>query len=225
MTDLTSRRPLRAFGARLVLALCASALVLALTPMPRGAAAPIDDQRAEAQRLEGAINDTATQIAALYEQIKFNQDAADAAEQKVADAETAIAAARAEVQRVTALVRERAVVMYQRSGRTGLEAFDTQIADTASRRRYAKATDETDNKLLDKLAAAKVRLDSERDDAATARDAAAARAADLQQQQATFDAMQQQQEQLLAQVNGEIGRLVAEEQAKRAAAEAPAVIP
>jgi len=37
--------------------------------------------------------------------------------------------------------------------------------------------------------------------------------------------MQQQQEQLLAQVNGEIGRLVAEEQAKRAAAEAPAVIP
>jgi cell wall-associated NlpC family hydrolase len=225
MTDVASPRRLRAFGARFVLALCASALLLGLLPATRAAAAPIDDQRAEAQRLEAEINNTSTKIAALFEQIKFNQDAADAAEQKVAEAEVAIEAARAEVQRVTALVRERAVVMYQRSGRTGLEAFQTQITDVASRRKYAKATDARDNHLLDKLAGAKAKLDTERSDAAAARDAARARADELQQQQATFDAMQQQQEQLLAQVNGEIGRLVAEEQAKRAAAEAPAVIP
>jgi cell wall-associated NlpC family hydrolase len=186
---------------------------------------PIADQRAEAQRLEAAIHDTATQSAALYEQIKFNQDAAAEAERKIAESEVAIDAARAEVQRVMTLVRERAVVMYQRSGRTGLEAFQTDMTDAASRRKYAKTTGDDDNALLDRLDKAKARLGAERDDAASARDAARARAADLEQQQASFDALQQQQEQLLAQVNGEIGRLVAEEQAKRAAAEAPAVIP
>src|SRR5262245_58358628 len=109
MTDLRAPRRIRALGARALLVLCASALLLGVVPVLPAAAAPIDDQRAEAQRLEAAINDTAAQSAALYEQIKFNQDAADAAEQKVAEAEAAIEAARAEVQRVTALVHERAV--------------------------------------------------------------------------------------------------------------------
>src|SRR5262249_46442700 len=170
--------------------------------------------------LEAAIHDTSEQSAALYEQIKFNQDAADAAQQKVTDAEAAIDAARAEVQRVMTLVHERAVVMYQRSGSTGLEDFQTKVTDAASRRKYAKATGDNDNSALDKPDKAKQELGSERDDAASARDAARAKADELQQQQASFDQLQQQQEQLLAQVNGEIGRLVAEEQAKRAAAEA-----
>jgi len=223
MTDLASPRRLRTTGARIALALCVGLLCCAALPVSPSAAAPIDDQRAEAQQLEAAIHDTSTQSAALYEQIKFAQDSAAEAEQKVADAEAGIETARAEVQRVTSLVRQRAVTMYQRSGRTGLEGLDTKITDAASRSSYSKATSANDNGLLDQLATAKDRLTAEREDAAEARDDAQARAESLQEQVASFDALQEQQEQLLAKVNGEIGRLVAEEQAKRAAAEAPRV--
>src|SRR5690349_19756734 len=64
MTDLAAPRRLRAIAARIVIALVAALLVLGVAPMPRGGADPIDDQRAEAQRLEAAINDTAAQSAA-----------------------------------------------------------------------------------------------------------------------------------------------------------------
>src|SRR4029079_8795601 len=98
------------------------------------------DPGAKTQKVEAAIHDTSTQSAALYEQIKFAQDSAAEAEQKVADAEAGIETARAEVQRVTSLVRQRAVTMYQRSGGTGLEGLDTKITDAASRSSYSKAT-------------------------------------------------------------------------------------
>jgi cell wall-associated NlpC family hydrolase len=211
-------------GRRLALALCVGLLLGAAMPATPAAAAPIDDQRAEAQRLEAAIHDTATESAALYEQIKFAQDQAAAADEKVADAEAAIDTARAEVQRVTTLVRQRAVTMYKRSGDTGLEGIDANVTDSASRSSYADATSAKDNGLLDKLARAKEQLSEERQDAASARDEAQTRAETLEQQVASFDALQQEQEQLLAQVNGEIGRLVAEEHAMRVAAEAPRTI-
>jgi len=223
MTNLASPRHLRTTGLRVAIALCAALVLGAAFPATPAPASPIDDQRAEAQRLESSIHDTAEQSAALYEQIKFAQDEATAADQKVADAEAAMDSARAEVQRVAGLVRQRAVTMYKRSGNTGLEGIDTKVTDSASRSSYADATSAKDNGLLDKLARAKEQLGTEREDAATARDEAQTRAETLEQQVASFDALQQEQEQLLAQVNGEIGRLVAEEQVKRAAAEAPRV--
>ena len=224
MTDLAPPRRFRTSGLRIAVALCVGLLLSAAIPATPTAASPIDDQRAEAQRLEAAIHDTAEQSAALYEQIKFAQDQAAAADQKVADAEAALNSARAEVQRVTTLVRQRAVTMYKRSGNTGLEGIDTKVTDSASRSNYAEVTSAKDNGLLDKLARAKEQLGEEREAASTARDEAQTRAATLEQQVASFDTLQREQEQLLEQVNGEIGRLVAEEQAKRAAAEAPRVL-
>jgi len=208
-------------GRRVALAVCVGVLWCVALPATAGAASPIDDPRVEAQRLEAEIHDTRTRSAALFEQIKFTQDAATEAEHEVADAEAGIERARAEVQRITKLVRQRAVAMYERSGNTGLEGIQTKIADAASRSSYAKATSANDNGVLDQLVAAKDELSEQRDSAAAARDEAQSRIDDLQQQQASFDTLQHEQEQLLAQVNGEIGRLVAEEQAARAAAQAP----
>jgi cell wall-associated NlpC family hydrolase len=225
MASFTPPRRFAGTGVRVLVALCAAALLLSIVPAARGAAAPIDDQRAEAQRLEAEINETSTKIAALYEQIKFNQDALEAAQQTIAKSESEIATAQAEVQRVLTLVRERAVATYERSGSTGLEDLQTNTDSVASRRKYAEATNARDNTLLDKLAKAKEHLSAERDAAEKAKGDAQAHSEALQQQQASFESMQNEQEQLLAQVNGEIGRLVAEEQAKRAAAEAPKIIP
>jgi cell wall-associated NlpC family hydrolase len=117
------------------------------------------------------------------------------------------------------------VTIYQQAGDTGLVDLQTDVSRAASRRKYAEVTSAHDDSLLQKLAKAKEQLARKRDAAQTAKDVAQTRADALAQQQAEFESMQAAQQQLLAQVNGDIAHLVAEEQAKRAAAEAPKVIP
>src|SRR6185503_10729394 len=126
-------------------------------------AAPIDDERAKAQALEASINDTSEQLAALYEQIKFNEDELDQAQQSIIDARDEIAAAQSEVDRIVALVRTRAVTIYQQSGDTGMGDFQTDVHAAASRRKYAAVTSARDDSLLQKLAKAKEQLGRKRD--------------------------------------------------------------
>src|SRR5215211_7238708 len=220
MTDRFSPPRLRRTGVRAIFLLVAVALHVGIVPT-FAQAAPIDDQRAKAQALESSIHQASEKLAALYEQIKYNQDEVDQAQQTIADSQADLAGAQAEVQRVVALVRQRAVTVYQHSGRTGLTDFQTDVRAMASRRKYAEITSVRDDALLQKLARAKEQLTEKRDAAQKAKEEAETRADKLQQQQAEFQSTQVQQKQLLGQVNGEIAQLVAEEQAKRAAANAP----
>ena len=124
-------------GARVLLLVLAASLLLSVTSVTTASAAPIDDERAKAQQLESSINDTSEQLAALYEQIKFSEDELDQAQHAIIDARDEIAASQAEVDRVVALVRTRAVTIYQQAGDTGLVELQTDVRRAASRRKYA----------------------------------------------------------------------------------------
>jgi cell wall-associated NlpC family hydrolase len=200
--------------------LCAVGGLLGTIPVGTASAAPIDDLRAQAADIENQMNDVGSQLGNLYEQIKAKQYEIDQAKQTIADSQAGIASAQAEVVRVTDLVHERAAMVYRRSGDTGVTEFDTNIKASASRRKYADATSQKDNQLLNKLARAKEDL-AEREAAADKVRADVQQKQDvLKGQQADFEAQQATLTKLKSQVNGQIADLVAQEQARRAAEEA-----
>jgi cell wall-associated NlpC family hydrolase len=200
--------------------MCAVGGLLGTIPVGTASAAPIDDLRAQAADLESQMNDVGNQLGNLYEQIKSKQYDIDQAKQTIADSQAGIVSAQAEVARITDLVHTRAADVYRRSGDTGVTEFDTNIKASASRRKYADATSQKDNQLLNKLARAK-------EDLAAREDAAEKVRADLQQkqdvlkdQQGQFQTQQDALAKLKNQVTGQIADLVAQEQQRRAAEEA-----
>ncbi|MFM8304476.1 MAG: NlpC/P60 family protein, partial [Actinomycetota bacterium] len=217
-----SRRSPRRTLARSLFVLGAAGALLAAVPAASTSAAPIDDLRAQAAQLESQMNDIGSQLGVLYEQIKATEFQIDSAKQTIADSQTGIQNAQAEVTRVTALVRERAATVYRSAGSNGVSEFDTDIREQASRRKYANATSQRDDQLLVQLARAK-------EDLATRQGRAERLRADLQKQQdslkaqeAEFDSQKAALEKIKSGIDGQIAQLVAQERARRAAAEAAA---
>ena len=217
-TPLPRRRPRTAV--RVLVLLCAVGGLLGTIPVGPATAAPIDDLRAQAADIENQMNDVGTQLGNLYEQIKAKQYDIDQAKQTIADSQQGIVSAQAEVARITDLVHERAAMVYRRSGDTGVTEFDTNIKASASRRKYADATSQKDNQLLNKLARAKEDLAEREAAAEKVRADVQQKQDDLKGQQADFETQQAALTKLKNQVNGQIADLVAQEQAKRAAEEA-----
>jgi len=184
--------------------------------------APIDDKRAQAAEIEAAINANAVQLSMLNEQVMGAQADVDAAAAEIADAEASIAAASAEARRLERLVHQRAASVY-RSSSTGSDAgvLDLDPSTMGARQKYADAASAHDGELVDRLAAAREDLAVRRREAQTAREAAQRKRDSLFALEATFAAAQAEREQMLAGLEGEIAALVAEEQAKRVAAETP----
>jgi peptidoglycan DL-endopeptidase CwlO len=217
-TYLARRRP--RIAVRALVLLCAVGALLATIPVNTASAAEIDDLRAQAADIEQQMNEVGSHLADLYEQIKAKQFEIDQAKQTIADSQAGIASAQADVGRITDLVRERAATVYRRAGDNGVTEFDTNIKASASRSKYADATSQRDNQLLNKLARAKEDL--------AAREAAAERVrADVQEKQnalkgreAEFQAQEDELTKLKSSVNGEIAELVAQEEARRRAEEA-----
>jgi cell wall-associated NlpC family hydrolase len=200
--------------------LCAVGGLLLTIPVNTASGAQIDDLRAQAAAIEQQKNEVGAHLADLYEQIKAKQFEIDQAKQTIVDSQAGIASAQAEVGRITDLVRERAATVYRRAGNNGVTEFDTNIKASASRSKYADATSQRDNQLLNKLARAKEDL--------AAREAAAEKVrADMQEKQnalkgreAEFQAQEDELTKLKNSVTGEIAELVAQEEAKRRAEEA-----
>ena len=84
MTTRFSTRSFRGTGVRALLAVIAFTLLGSVVAAPLAHATPIDDERAKAQTLESSLNDTGAKLAGLYEQIKYNQDELDQAQQTIA---------------------------------------------------------------------------------------------------------------------------------------------
>jgi cell wall-associated NlpC family hydrolase len=205
---------------RVVLLLCAIGGLLVTVPVGTASAQKIDDLRAQAADIDRQMNEVGSHISDLWEQIKAQQFEIDQAKQTIAESQAGIEAAQAEVARITDLVHERAATVYRRAGDNGVSEFDTNIKESASRNKYADATSQRDNQLLNKLARAKEDL--------AAREVAAEKVrADVQQKQdvlksqkAEFDAQQAELTKLQNSVQGEIADLVAQEAARRRAEEA-----
>jgi cell wall-associated NlpC family hydrolase len=196
--------------------------LLAAVPAGTASAAPIDDLRAQAAQVEGQMNEIGSQLGVLYEQIKASEFQIDTAKQTITESQSGIEAAQGEVTRITALVRERAASVYRKAGLNGVGEFETDIRQQASRRKYANATSQRDDQLLDQLAQAK-------EDLATKQDAAEKLRIDVQKQQdalksqeAEFAGQQAELDKIKGGIDGQIAQIVAEEQAKRRAAEAAA---
>lgn len=213
----------RARQRRSKLALVAAVLIAALlTPVGAGAQ-NVGDLQAEAAALEAEISANADQLAVLNEKINGVQLRLDEANAVIADAEARIAAAKAENDRLRELLRKRAADVYRSAGAGSGDdgIFHTDAESLASREKYAAAASAQDDAIVDKLRAAREDLRLRRRDADEARQAAEGEKAELVAVQAQFQAATAERERLLAQVNGEIAELVAEEAARRAAAQAP----
>jgi cell wall-associated NlpC family hydrolase len=217
-----NHRARSAFADRPARMLCvASALSIALVGVWSGlaTAAPIDDLRAKATALAAQLDENGAKVAALGEQLDAAQIKLDEAQAQIADAEARTRVAEAETARLTALVRARAVSIYQRGGSQLLAALDSSDATEANvREKYAAIATGRDRNLLDRLDAARADLVTQKVNAQRVHDEAQGERDALANAKAEADAAAAAQEQLLGQVKGQIAELVREEQARRAAA-------
>jgi cell wall-associated NlpC family hydrolase len=186
-------------------------------------AAPIDDLRVKAAALEAQIAETGARVAALGEQLNAAQLALDDAQAKIVDAETRIAASKAESAQLIGLVRDRMASIYRRHGIGPTQSLDFSSASNANiRSQYAEVATRRDNRLLDQLDAVRKDLAVQRSDASRARAEAQTQRDALASTKAEADAAAAEEQSLLGQVQGELGVLVREEQARREAAAAAA---
>ena len=186
-------------------------------------AAPIDDLRAKAKTIETQLSDNGAKVAALGEQINAAQLALDAAQAKIDDAETRTRAAKAETGRLETLVHDRVAALYRRGGVGPLETLDFSNAFEANARaKYGDVATRRDNTVLDQLTQARADLASQRHEAEAAHTAAQGERDAFAATKAQADAAAGAQQALLNQVNGQLGDLVRQEQARREAAAAVA---
>jgi cell wall-associated NlpC family hydrolase len=217
---LTTHSPRRRFAA--VFTVCSVSAIAILSAFASAGAAPIDDKRAQAAALEAQISANAEKLSRLNELLMGVQGRLDIAKAQIADAEAALASAKAETDRLTALVRQRAVSAY-RSRSTGHTAgmFEGNTDSVVSREQYSKAADQRDNHLLDSLDAARQDLAVRRHRAESARQTAQAQKNKIADLKAKFEAAQAERQRLLANVKGEIAALVRQQEEARRARELP----
>lgn len=186
-------------------------------------AAPIDSLKAKAATLEAQLNENGAKLDALSEQLNAAQIRLDSAKAKILDAETRIQVAKAETTRLSALVRSRAVSMYRGKGVDGsVSLFDSSSAtEMNTRNAYSSAANAMDNAIISELAQARADLVVQQRDAETARQSAQTETSALAASKAQAEAATNEQRALLGQVQGQIGELVRQAQAARAAAARP----
>ncbi|HZP31363.1 MAG TPA: NlpC/P60 family protein [Acidimicrobiia bacterium] len=193
---------------------------LAAAWVPTAGASPIDDKKAQAAAIQSQIEANSHQIEALGERYDGAVLALQQAEAAVADASARIDATRAEVRRVRDLVRERAASVY-RSAASGGSLADLDVTDAQQlliRNKYAEAQSSRDDAALGHLGDLEEQLAAQKADAEHARDAADSQRHQIADAKAQIEQANVQQQQLLKQVQGELAQLIAQEQARRAAA-------
>jgi peptidoglycan DL-endopeptidase CwlO len=216
-----TRLHFRHWALMLAVVIAAAAAATSMSYVAAGAS-PTSDKQAQAAQLEAQINTNAVKLDSLNEQVKAAQSQLDQANATIADAQTRIAAAKTQTDQLSALVKERAASVY-RSASNGTETnlFSIDISRLASSQKYAAAATQHDNALVDQLNRSKDDLKAREKDAQTAKQSAEAQQAALQAAEASFQATNGQYSALLGQVNGDLGTLVAQDQAARVATQAP----
>ncbi|GIU89120.1 MAG: hypothetical protein KatS3mg010_0219 [Acidimicrobiia bacterium] len=207
----------------------AAALVVAITiagiaSTAPASAAPGDDlagKRARAEQLQAEIARNGTRISQLDEAYNEARIEIERARAGVAQTQQQLEAASARADDIAARVAGRAARLYMGAGTGGaLPTLDVDdVTDLGSRSKYGAAAADHDEQLLDALAAAREDLEAARADFERRRSEAEAERARLADTRDALAAAQAEQEELLAQVEGEIGRLVAEIEAQRRAEE------
>ena len=169
-------------------------LGLALTLLFPGYATgqPTQDIQAKAAQIERDLNAANDKVAALVPQVQ-------AAEAKLADANTRVQAVQDSINGIKTLINGRAAAFYKAAGAVGpFDALNAQDAnDLSARSKYGDVAAGHDDDLVRQLAAQRTELDKARADAQAERDAVTAA-------KANADAAASTQQGLLDQVKGEV---------------------
>jgi cell wall-associated NlpC family hydrolase len=197
-----------------------------LVPLGAGAAqaSPIDDMQAKAKALQDQIDQNGDKISALSEQYNGAQLKLQTAQQAVNDAELRIQATKVETSRLQTLVKQRAASVYKQAiSGSGFGQYDlTNKSQIEVRNKYADIASQRDDALVGQLVVAKEQLTEQKAVAEQAQAAAQQERDQINQSKSAIEAANAQQQQLLSQVKGQLAQLIAQEQARRAAAEAAA---
>jgi cell wall-associated NlpC family hydrolase len=196
------------------------AVVVLVSTISVASATPVDDKRAQAQRLQRQIDANGDRIAALAERYHGATIAFDEATGAISDAQRRLDAAAANVRRLRNGIATRALRLYTGAGSTTpLSAIDAEsLTDLNARSKYTEAATEADGGAIARLHDAQedlraVRADLERQQELAKQRQAAASAARRSAQQADAE-----QRRLLGQVQGELVTLVRQEQQRQAEA-------
>jgi peptidoglycan DL-endopeptidase CwlO len=211
-----ARRQHRRIAAAVTIVVAAVTVGGALAP---GAGAQsLSDKRKQAAEIQDQIEATDVQISGLAEQLDAATTKFDAAQATVKDAEVRIGHAKQDVARIKAQLRESSASLYRDGGKGDVGIDFSQASDLARRDKYAEAQSEREDRLLEELDAARSDLKAQKEDAAQARDAAAAEAAKITAAKSQLETARAAQQKILDGVTGEIAVEVAAERARREAA-------
>jgi len=206
----------------MVAALAVATTGTLLAPVAGGA--PVDDKRAKAQELEGELASAESESAAIGEQLNAATIELAEAQEAIEGAQTKIAAAQAEADRLKALVNDRAAAAYKHAG--GGNAFADLDVNNANefeaRSKYSAAATSKDDELIDQLSRAQEELAVQRAEAERARSEAEAQRDELASARNAAEANEGRLRELESQVKGELADLVEQERDARQRVEADA---
>jgi peptidoglycan DL-endopeptidase CwlO len=214
--------PVRRRRLTLVLAvgLAAGATFSGMAPAAAAPTGDLDSLTAQAQRIEAQIQANNDRADVLDEQYLQAQSAAEAATQKIADAELGLARAERRADRLHAQLGARAARLYMGAGNTDLFSLDaSNVRELGSRSKYGEAAAETDNRILNDLKLVEEQLGIQRQELEKQRSAAQDRQRVADSARQAIEGATRQQEQLLASVKGSIRAKVDEIARQRRAAE------
>jgi cell wall-associated NlpC family hydrolase len=190
-------------------------------------AAPIDDKRAEARRLQAQIDANGEKISALGEK-------ANGARYRLAETTKALAAAEANLGEAEASARValgalngRAGALLKQSAAGTVAAADevdlSELESAAQRTKYAQISNEQDREALNQLAYVQEDLAAKRKSLSDLKAERKAEADAIAKAEAELKRANAEQERALNSVNAEVRRLAQEEQEARSRAAASAV--
>lgn len=196
-----------------------AALAVTLVPVAVARAAPIDDKRAEAQKLQAQIDANGDRIAALGERYDGAKLRLDDANRAIADARVRYDRAQQQWQAIRSRLAARAAEIYVSAGtQNPLQDFDVaNVQEMMARSRYSAAMSSRDDDLLTKVGNARDQLASQRKNLDAARSQAKADVDRIASTRAQVEAANARQHQLLGQVRGQLATLIAQEQQRREA--------
>lgn len=182
---------------------------------------PIDDKVAQARSIQERIAANAEATSALGEQYNRAQYELEQAQLASSEAQRRLAAATREVDRVKGLLDERAADVYRHSLKgKSLDGFDLSDSDNLmSRRKYADAQADRENGLLARLVGQQREVAEQSAAAEAARAQIEIQTRQIEASRALLAAADAEQQQLLAQTQGELGYIVLAEVARHASAD------
>ena len=211
-TPLMTPAPRRRSFTRFVVA---GVLVVASVAIVGGAsgAAPAVDKQKQAAELQDQIEASDLQIGSLGEKLHEAEARRDAAQASAQAAETQIADAKQEVDRILGLVQQNLASLYRRTlrGQSVGEIDFSATVDLLKRSQYSQTQASRDSELLDQLDAAQQDLAVERDNAQQARDTAAAEGQQISEAKTAVETARAGQQAILDQEKGVLAAAVAAE--------------